>query len=173
MQLLLTVLLVLLVVLVVYAIHRTRACVDRERLIPEEAGRIAGARLDESFRLDCILRQTWDYFDAHPGTLELTEIHSAVNSNACQILEQLDDHGEKMTVLLFSLKKGFSVPDRLKAEDEDGLLEIVLKGTDAREKAAGIIKEILEISDESRTPYQLAGSDGPCLFFDRVFLLER
>lgn len=166
MQLLLTLSLIVLVVLFVFAIQRTRAHVNQEKLSPDEVGLIAEAGLDESHRLDNILRQTWAYFDAHPGTSELTEIHSLMNDAGCQVFEQFDDRGEKTTVLLFALRDDFSVPDYLRTEDAPP--QIVLKGPDSREKAADIIKKTLGISDESRLPYQLAGSDGPDHFFDRL-----
>ncbi len=166
MQLIISLLLILFVVLVVFAIQRTRSHVDQEKLKPDEVGLIAEAELDESHRLDNILRQTWAYFDAHPGTTELTEIHSLVDDAGCQVSEQLDEHGEKTTVLLFALREEFSIPDDLKTEDASS--RVILRGPDAREKAADIIKKTLAISDESRSPYQLAGSDGPDHFFDRL-----
>ena len=100
MQLLLTLSLIVLVVLFVFAIQRKRSDVDQEKLRPEEVGLIAEAGLDEPHRLDNILRQTWAYFDAHPGTSELTEIHSLMNDAGCQVFEQFDEHGEKATILL-------------------------------------------------------------------------
>lgn len=166
MQLLLTLSLIVLVAFLVFAIQRTRAHVNQEKLRPDEVGLIAEAGLDESHRLDNILRQTWAFFDAHPGSAELTEIHSLVNDNACQVFEQFDDHGEKTTVLAFALRDDFSVPDYLRTEDAPP--QIILRGPDAREKAAAFIKKTLAITDESRSPYQLAGSDGPDHFFDRL-----
>lgn len=166
MQLLLTLSLIVLVVLFVFAIQRKRSDVDQEKLRPEEVGLIAEAGLDEPHRLDNILRQTWAYFDAHPGTSELTEIHSLMNDAGCQVFEQFDEHGEKATVLLFALREDFSIPDDLRTDDSPS--RVILKGPDARERAAAIIKKVLKISDESRSPYQLAGSDGPDHFFDRL-----
>lgn len=166
MQLLITLLLITLVILIVFAIQKTRKQINHEEIRPDEVGLIAEAELDESHRLDNILRQTWAYFDAHPGTTELTEIHSLVDDAGCQVSEQLDEHGEKTTVLLFALREDFSIPDDLKTEDASS--RVILRGPDAREKAAVIIKKTLAISDESRSPYQLAGSDGPDHFFDRL-----
>ena len=144
---------------------RLRRGIDKDSLDPSEVGLISEGGYDESFQLDNILKQTWEYFDAHPGTSELTEIHSLLNDNACQVFEESGESGEKITVLLFSISESSRVPDYL--DVEGGLARMEFKGVDARREVKPYIEDVLQLSDESRSPYLLAGSDGPVLFFER------
>ena len=159
-------LLIIGIVLLVFAVLRVQKGIDKESINPSEIGLMADLDLDESFQLDKILHETWTYFDTHPGTEELTEIHSLVNDNACQIFEVYGESDERTTVVLFSLSDSFVAPDYLNVEG--GVARMEFKGADARQKVMIIIKEILQITDESRVPYQLAGSDGPISFFFKV-----
>lgn len=167
MQLIITILLIACLVVLVLAIQRNRIKAEDEKIRPDEVGLIAELGLeDEKYRLDYILKQTWAYFDAHPGANELTEIHSIVYGNACQVFEEKEEDGQLCTVIVFGKDDQFPAPDCLGGEDNQQ--QVVLKGLDAREKAAGIIKEYLQVSDESRLSYQLAGSDGPDHYFTRL-----
>jgi len=163
--LLLTLLITGIIILLVIVVVRLQKSIDGESIKPSEVGLIADLDLDESYQLDCILRATWAYFDLHPRTLELTEIHSIINDNACQIFEEYGESEERTTVVLFSLSDSFAAPDYLKVEG--GVARMEFKGGEARRKVVIVIKEILQITEESRVPYQLAGSDGPIRFFLR------
>lgn len=158
-------LLIIGIVLLVFAVLRVQKGIDKESINPSEIGLMADLDLDESFQLDKILHETWTYFDTHPGTDELTEIHSLVNDNACQVFEIGGETEGKTTVVLFCLSDSFVSPDYLVVNG--GVSRMELKGADARQKVRILIKEILQITDESRVPYQMAGSDGPFRFFTK------
>ena len=167
MQVIITILLIACLVVLVLAIQRNRINTKDEKIGPDEVGLIAELGLeDEMYRLDYILKQTWAYFDAHPGANELTEIHSIVYDNACQVYEEKDEDGQLCTVIVFGKDDQFPAP--ASPGDENNQPQVILKGPDAREKAADIIKKYLLASDESRFSYQLAGADGPDHYFTRL-----
>ena len=141
-----------------------------KKLHPELDGGIYDLELDDSYRLSNVINLTWKYFDNHPMDEELTELHYATVKGedlGCQICRQIGESGDEEILLLFQLVDGVILKPYFEGQTGNPY-EVILKGEDAREHAARIIKEVLGIKDTTKVPYQLAGDDGPVCYFLRI-----
>lgn len=157
---------------VIMLLHHTNQSLDKRdpTVHPDLDGGIYDNKFDDTFRFLNVLNLTWEYFDSHPASDELTELHYSTRKGediGCQICSQRGEDGQSEILLLFSLPDGMPRPAYL--QDQNGNpYEIILKGSDCREKAATVIKEVMGITDSTKVPYQLAGSQGPVFYFARI-----
>lgn len=166
MKALLILFIIALVILIIRCILKSDRKVGREKIAPSEVTLASELGLDESHRLGNVMCKTWNYFDANPGSDALTEIHSIVYDRACLVTEKMEESGSKVVIVSFIIDDDYQLPDYpLNAE---GQPEAVFEGSDARDKAEDIIKAVLNLSDDSRVSYQLAGSDGPEHYFEVI-----
>ena len=166
MKLFLIILAIAIIALIVWNILKTGRKVDQEKVGPYEVSLAADLDLDDSHKIGNVMRQTWDYFDANPGTNALTEIHSIDYDRACLITEKSDENGSRVVTVSFIIDDDYQLPDY--PINAEGQPEVVFEGADARDKAEEIIKRVLELSDGSLVSYQLAGSDGPEHYFEVI-----
>lgn len=157
---------------VISIINRTNRGLDKfdSSIHPELDGGIYDIEFDDSFRFINVMNLTWEYFDSHPKSDELTELHYCTREGediGCQISSQKGEGGRYEILLLFSLPDGMSRPVYLQGQ-EGSPYEIILKGHDCREKAATVIKEVMGVTDSTKVPYQLAGNQGPVFYFARI-----
>ena len=122
--------------------------------------------LDDSFQLVNVLNRTWEYFDSHPKSNGLTEIHYSAREGGdigCQISCRRGKSGQEEIMLSFCLPDNMPLPAEFQGQGGNPY-ELIIKGRDCREKAAVAVKEIMGITDSTKVPYQLAGSLGPILY---------
>ncbi len=161
-----------LLIIIISRIGRLNKSLDNydPNLHPELDGGIYDIDLDDSYRLKNVLNLTWHYFDNHPMDDELTELHYATVKGedlGCQICRQIGESGDEEIILLFELVEGITLPPYFDGQIGNPY-EVVLKGDDAKERAAKIIKEVLGIKDTTKVPYQLAGDEGPVFYFSHI-----
>ena len=158
-------------------IGRTRLDMDNHnpKAEFEQEGGFFNATLDDSYRLANILRLTWEYFDSHPVNGEFTELHYLSADQDfidCQIIRQRGPEGFPELKLLFVLDKPTELPACFAGQTEYPL-QVIFRDPEERGKAVAIIKEVMKAKDDTKIPYQLAGSNGPECFFYKPYLDEK
>ena len=153
-----------LVGLVVWAIIKLRRLEKAEKKKAE----LARHELARPFFFRTAMDKTWEYFDTHPETDDVSWIHinSIYIDRACLVGERLVEGRERKVTVNFLINYYFKYIEGVDPLSKiplnaKGQYEAVFDGPDARSRAEEIIKHVLMIDDTSYVTYQLAGADAP------------